>query len=215
MAESQAQVTFADCKLENEYFVRSEFFQNFLPDDLKEIQVRKRLISNFLRYLGQLQFSLNHRGEDPYLAFLAAFGRTEADLRNKNLAFDLGDLMRNLENDFGDEEEIDESAIPFPTAEYGKVWFCRDECGYWCHGKNWARNRTKHQKKCEHWKKLPSAFDYRHMSSRCICCVVPGQELLGRSKPFGTKFCKCKGNKVEKVLEDLKKMKRKLKTRVG
>ena len=40
-AESQAQVTFADFKFENEYFVRSEFFQIFIPDDLKEIQVLK------------------------------------------------------------------------------------------------------------------------------------------------------------------------------
>ena len=167
-----------------------------------------------MRYLGQLQFALNHRKEDPYIAFLEAFGRTEADLRDKSIDFDMAALMKHLKTDFGDEDSEEIGVAP-PGTEFGKMWFCREECGYWCHGKNWARNRTKHQKTCPHWKKLPSAYDYRHMSSRCICCVVPGAELLGRTEPFGTKFCKCNGSKIEKVLRDVKRMKKKLKSRVG
>ena len=179
----------------------------FIPFILKSRHIVCKIENLFkfqmiLSILGAFCFDFNHRDEDPYIAFLNAFGRVERDIRNGVLTVE--QLYERLKIDWGDEE-IEEADEMFSQLEFGRLWFCREECGFWCHGPKWASERSNHQRSCEHWKKLPSMFDYRHMKSRCTCCVIPGGHVLNRKKPFGTKFKKCKGAKIEKRMRDLKK----------
>ena len=157
-----------------------------------------------MRFLGAFCFDYNHRDEDPYIAFLKAYGRVERDIRNGKLT--VQKLYERLEIEWGDEDAL-EASESFSKLDFGKFWFCREECGFWCHGANWALERSNHQRSCGHWKKLPSMFDYRHTKSRCTCCVVPGGRLCNVKKPFGTKFKKCKGANIEKRMRNLKKKK--------
>ena len=165
----------------------------------------------FLSILWKFQFMKNHRKEDPYIAYLEAWGRTEADLRDGKITID--QLYALLDAEWGDEN-IEEDEMDAPL-EFGKLWFCREECGFWCHGKNWASERSNHQRSCPIFRKLPSLFDYRHMTSRCICCTFPHGNQASQNKPWGTKFKKCKAPKVERRVKALLKKRAKSRANNG
>ena len=173
--------------------------------------IRGSLRENVVGNLKEFQWRKNHAGQDLWLAFCDAWGRVERELREGRVT--LEQLFSEIQCDFTlyDEQEeflnspdiLVENDEPMPW-NYSKLWFCTPDCGWFCSGKNWNSLRYNHTKRCPHWKKLPSANDYRHMSSRCTCCCVPGAELLQYKKPWGTKYRKCKATKVKRRLKKLR-----------
>ena len=160
---------------------------------------------------------MNHKNEDMWIAFLRAWGRTEQDIRDgivtvedvySCIDVDLSSYNER-ERELNDFENLEAPQISIPWG-YDKLWFCLPECGFWCHGKQWSIERSNHTRSCPHWRKLPSLKDYRHMSSRCVCCVNPGQELLRFKNPWGTKFHKVKATKCKRRLAALRQQKNRM-----
>ena len=169
-----------------------------------------------LSVLKECQFRLNHKHEDMWIAFLRAWGRTEQDIRDGITTVE--EVYSCIDVDLSsydererDLNELENMEIPDTDVPWGyeKMWFCLPECGWWCHGKEWSLERSNHIRGCPHWQKLPSLRDYRHMSSRCACCITPDSKLARLKKPWGTKFRKVKATKCKRVLRKLIQKKKK------